>query len=110
MYTLLLPAASHLSGCPLRYHHFPTLHLPFPLTLASFSRFTVNFMASAKTMLSNVIISCAILMVLAAVTPAFKVLPQAAISAIIINVVLLLVKMAARGGWRRRMEGWVGET
>lgn len=48
-------------------------------------------MAGANTILSNVVLSLAVVVVLAVITPVFKYLPQAVLAAIIINAVLGLV-------------------
>ncbi|XP_058191899.1 sulfate transporter 1.3-like isoform X2 [Rhododendron vialii] len=61
----------------------------------SFSRSAVNFMAGCNTAVSNIVMSCVLLLTLLVITPLFKYTPNAVISAIIISAVIGLIDIQA---------------
>ncbi|XP_051144388.1 sulfate transporter 1.3-like isoform X2 [Andrographis paniculata] len=54
----------------------------------SFSRSAVNFMAGCNTAVSNIVMSCAVLLTLEVITPLFKYTPNAILASIIISAVV----------------------
>ncbi|XP_010269183.1 PREDICTED: sulfate transporter 1.2-like [Nelumbo nucifera] len=61
----------------------------------SFSRSAVNYMAGCHTAVSNIVMSCVVLLTLELITPLFKYTPNAILSAIIISAVIGLVDIEA---------------
>ncbi|KAB1206931.1 High affinity sulfate transporter 2 [Morella rubra] len=61
----------------------------------SFSRSAVNFMAGCNTAVSNIVMSCVVLLTLLVITPLFKYTPNAVLAAIIISAVLGLIDIDA---------------
>ncbi|XP_034680730.1 sulfate transporter 1.3-like [Vitis riparia] len=61
----------------------------------SFSRSAVNNMAGCRTAVSNIVMSCIVLLTLEVITPLFKYTPNAIISSIIISAVLSLIDIQA---------------
>ncbi|KAG6709843.1 hypothetical protein I3842_06G152800 [Carya illinoinensis] len=61
----------------------------------SFSRSAVNFMAGCKTAVSNIVMSCVVLLTLVLITPLFKYTPNAVLASIIIAAVVGLVDIEA---------------
>ncbi|KAK9134332.1 hypothetical protein Syun_013662 [Stephania yunnanensis] len=61
----------------------------------SFSRSAVNYMAGCHTAVSNIVMSCVVLLTLELITPLFKYTPIAIISAIIISAVIGLIDFEA---------------
>ncbi|XVF39475.1 hypothetical protein PTKIN_Ptkin01aG0037800 [Pterospermum kingtungense] len=61
----------------------------------SFSRSAVNYMAGCQTSVSNIIMSCVVLLTLKFLTPLFKYTPNAILAAIIISAVVGLVDVPA---------------
>ncbi|XP_058191903.1 sulfate transporter 1.3-like [Rhododendron vialii] len=61
----------------------------------SFSRSAVNFMAGCNTAVSNIVMSCVLLLTLLVITPLFKYTPNAVISSIIISAVIGLIDIQA---------------
>ncbi|KAK9098300.1 hypothetical protein Syun_025345 [Stephania yunnanensis] len=57
----------------------------------SFSRSAVNFMAGCNTAVSNIVMSCIVLLTLELITPLFKYTPNAILSSIIISAVIGLI-------------------
>ncbi|KAK6940124.1 STAS domain [Dillenia turbinata] len=57
----------------------------------SFSRSAVNFMAGCQTAVSNIVMSCVVLLTLELITPLFKYTPNAILSSIIISAVIGLI-------------------
>ncbi|KAL8540617.1 hypothetical protein ACS0TY_002027 [Phlomoides rotata] len=54
----------------------------------SFSRSAVNFMAGCNTAVSNIVMSCVVLLTLEVITPLFKYTPNAILASIIISAVM----------------------
>ncbi|KAK7328171.1 hypothetical protein VNO77_22268 [Canavalia gladiata] len=65
------------------------------VTTGSFSRSAVNYMAGCKTAVSNIVMSCVILLTLLLITPLFKYTPNAVLASIIIAAVIGLVNIEA---------------
>ncbi|KAF7127537.1 hypothetical protein RHSIM_Rhsim11G0135700 [Rhododendron simsii] len=61
----------------------------------SFSRSAVNFMAGCNTAVSNIVMSCVLLLTLLVITPLFKYTPNAVIASIIISAVIGLIDIQA---------------
>ncbi|XAR49438.1 hypothetical protein NMG60_11032649 [Bertholletia excelsa] len=61
----------------------------------SFSRSAVNFMAGCNTAMSNIVMSCAVLLTLEVLTPLFKYTPNAILASIIISAVVGLIDIQA---------------
>ncbi|CAM8901408.1 unnamed protein product [Rhodiola kirilowii] len=61
----------------------------------SFSRSAVNYMAGCNTAVSNIIMSCVVLLTLELITPLFKHTPNAIIASIIISAVIGLIDFEA---------------
>ncbi|XP_059653346.1 sulfate transporter 1.3-like [Cornus florida] len=61
----------------------------------SFSRSAVNFMAGCNTAVSNIVMSCVVLLTLLVITPLFKYTPNAILASIIISAVVGLVDIDA---------------
>ncbi|XP_050206407.1 sulfate transporter 1.3 [Mercurialis annua] len=61
----------------------------------SFSRSAVNYMAGCHTAVSNIIMSCVVVLTLFFITPLFKYTPNAILAAIIISAVLGLIDFEA---------------
>ncbi|KAK8642809.1 hypothetical protein V6N13_012141 [Hibiscus sabdariffa] len=61
----------------------------------SFSRSAVNFMAGCETAVSNIVMSCVVLLTLEFITPLFKYTPNAILAAVIINAVVGLFDVPA---------------
>ncbi|KAH7834389.1 hypothetical protein Vadar_015490 [Vaccinium darrowii] len=61
----------------------------------SFSRSAVNFMAGCNTAVSNIVMSCVLLLTLLVITPLFKYTPNAVIASIIISAVIGLIDIKA---------------
>ncbi|KAK6938185.1 SLC26A/SulP transporter domain [Dillenia turbinata] len=57
----------------------------------SFSRSAVNYMAGCHTAVSNIVMSCVVLLTLELITPLFKYTPNAILSSIIISAVIGLI-------------------
>lgn len=65
------------------------------VTTGSFSRSAVNFMAGCNTAVSNIVMSCVLLLTLLVITPLFKYTPNAVIASIIISAVIGLIDIKA---------------
>lgn len=61
----------------------------------SFSRSAVNYMAGCHTAVSNIIMSCVVLLTLELITPLFKYTPNAILASIIISAVIGLIDIEA---------------
>ncbi|KAG2709248.1 hypothetical protein I3843_05G208900 [Carya illinoinensis] len=61
----------------------------------SFSRSAVNYMAGCQTAVSNIVMSCVVILTLEFITPLFKYTPNAILSAIIISAVINLIDFQA---------------
>ncbi|XP_041992365.1 sulfate transporter 1.3-like [Salvia splendens] len=61
----------------------------------SFSRSAVNYMAGCKTAMSNIVMSCVVLLTLFLITPLFKYTPNAILASIIISAVVGLLDYEA---------------
>ncbi|KAJ4716922.1 Sulfate transporter 1.1 [Melia azedarach] len=61
----------------------------------SFSRSAVNFMAGCNTAVSNIVMSCVVLLTLELITPLFKYTPNAILASIIISAVIGLIDIEA---------------
>lgn len=61
----------------------------------SFSRSAVNYMAGCQTTVSNIVMSCVVLLTLELITPLFKYTPNAILASIIISAVVGLVDIDA---------------
>ncbi|CAL5329633.1 unnamed protein product [Camellia sinensis] len=61
----------------------------------SFSRSAVNFMAGCNTAVSNIVMSCVVLLTLLVITPLFKYTPNAILASIIISAVMGLIDIDA---------------
>uniref|UniRef100_A0A5B7A2L8 Putative sulfate transporter 1.2-like n=1 Tax=Davidia involucrata TaxID=16924 RepID=A0A5B7A2L8_DAVIN len=61
----------------------------------SFSRSAVNFMAGCNTAVSNIVMSCVVLLTLELITPLFKYTPNAILASIIISAVIGLIDIDA---------------
>ncbi|GFY89155.1 sulfate transporter 1;1 [Actinidia rufa] len=61
----------------------------------SFSRSAVNFMAGCNTAVSNIVMSCVVLLTLEVITPLFKYTPNAILASIIISAVVGLIDIEA---------------
>ncbi|XP_047341653.1 sulfate transporter 1.3-like [Impatiens glandulifera] len=61
----------------------------------SFSRSAVNYMAGCQTAVSNIVMSCVVLLTLMFITPLFKYTPNAILASIIISAVVSLVDVDA---------------
>ncbi|CAM8906946.1 unnamed protein product [Rhodiola kirilowii] len=61
----------------------------------SFSRSAVNYMAGCNTAVSNIVMSCVVLLTLELITPLFKHTPNAIIASIIISAVIGLIDFEA---------------
>ncbi|KAM3320651.1 sulfate transporter 1.3 isoform X1 [Capsicum chacoense] len=61
----------------------------------SFSRSAVNYMAGCNTAVSNIIMSCVVLLTLELITPLFKYTPNAILASIIISAVIGLIDIEA---------------
>ncbi|KAJ4964604.1 hypothetical protein NE237_016453 [Protea cynaroides] len=61
----------------------------------SFSRSAVNFMAGCQTAVSNIVMSCVVLLTLELITPLFKYTPNAILASIIISAVIGLIDIEA---------------
>ncbi|XP_010261215.1 PREDICTED: sulfate transporter 1.3-like [Nelumbo nucifera] len=61
----------------------------------SFSRSAVNYMAGCQTAVSNIVMSCVVLLTLELITPLFKYTPNAILSSIIISAVIGLIDYEA---------------
>ncbi|XP_060667452.1 sulfate transporter 1.2 [Ziziphus jujuba] len=61
----------------------------------SFSRSAVNFMAGCHTAVSNIVMSCVVLLTLELITPLFKYTPNAILASIIICAVIGLIDIEA---------------
>lgn len=65
------------------------------VSTGSFSRSAVNFTAGCNTTVSNIIMSCVVLLTLEVITPLFKYTPNAIIASIIISAVVGLIDIEA---------------
>eukprot|EP00271_Cylindrocystis_brebissonii_P020085 TRINITY_DN64_c0_g1_i11.p1 TRINITY_DN64_c0_g1~~TRINITY_DN64_c0_g1_i11.p1 ORF type:complete len:653 (-),score=128.48 TRINITY_DN64_c0_g1_i11:1740-3698(-) len=65
------------------------------IATGSFSRSAVNHAAGAKTALTNIVMAIVVLITLLAITPLFKYLPSAVLSAIIMAAVIGLIDVVA---------------
>ncbi|XP_073141454.1 sulfate transporter 1.3-like [Henckelia pumila] len=65
------------------------------LAAGAISRSAVNYMAGCKTPVSNIVMSCIVLLTLFVITPLFKYTPNAILSAIIISAVAGLLDLRA---------------
>lgn len=61
----------------------------------SFSRSAVNYMAGCQTAVSNIVMSCVVLLTLELITPLFKYTPNAILASIIITAVIGLIDIDA---------------
>ncbi|XVF67178.1 hypothetical protein PTKIN_Ptkin10aG0099700 [Pterospermum kingtungense] len=61
----------------------------------SFSRSAVNYMAGCHTAVSNIVMSCVVLLTLELITPLFKYTPNAILASIIISAVIGLIDIEA---------------
>ncbi|XVE93100.1 hypothetical protein REPUB_Repub01dG0161100 [Reevesia pubescens] len=61
----------------------------------SFSRSAVNYMAGCNTAVSNIVMSCVVLLTLELITPLFKYTPNAILASIIISAVISLIDIEA---------------
>ncbi|KAI3752838.1 hypothetical protein L2E82_24876 [Cichorium intybus] len=61
----------------------------------SFSRSAVNYMAGCNTAVSNIVMSCIVMLTLLVITPLFKYTPNAILASIIISAVLGLIDFDA---------------
>ncbi|TMX05026.1 hypothetical protein EJD97_003343 [Solanum chilense] len=61
----------------------------------SFSRSAVNYMAGCQTAVSNIVMSCVVLLTLELITPLFKYTPNAILASIIISAVIGLIDIDA---------------
>ncbi|WMV42779.1 hypothetical protein MTR67_036164 [Solanum verrucosum] len=61
----------------------------------SFSRSAVNYMAGCRTAVSNIVMSCVVLLTLELITPLFKYTPNAILASIIISAVIGLIDIDA---------------
>ncbi|KAH6827183.1 sulfate transporter 1 [Perilla frutescens var. hirtella] len=61
----------------------------------SFSRSAVNYMAGCNTAVSNMVMSCVVLLTLYVITPLFKYTPNAILASIIISAVVGLIDLEA---------------
>ncbi|KAK6777886.1 hypothetical protein RDI58_024604 [Solanum bulbocastanum] len=61
----------------------------------SFSRSAVNYMAGCHTAVSNIVMSCVVLLTLELITPLFKYTPNAILASIIISAVIGLIDIDA---------------
>ncbi|XP_042493672.1 sulfate transporter 1.2-like [Macadamia integrifolia] len=61
----------------------------------SFSRSAVNYMAGCQTTVSNIVMSCVVLLTLELITPLFKYTPNAILASIIISAVIGLIDIEA---------------
>ncbi|XP_022744196.1 sulfate transporter 1.2-like [Durio zibethinus] len=61
----------------------------------SFSRSAVNYMAGCHTAVSNIVMSCVVLLTLELITPLFKYTPNAILASIIISAVIALIDIEA---------------
>ncbi|MCD7465592.1 Solute carrier 26 [Datura stramonium] len=61
----------------------------------SFSRSAVNYMAGCQTAVSNIVMSCVVLLTLELITPLFKYTPNAILASIIISAVIGLIDIEA---------------
>ncbi|XWS54478.1 hypothetical protein CRYUN_Cryun10bG0092900 [Craigia yunnanensis] len=61
----------------------------------SFSRSAVNYMAGCRTAVSNIVMSCVVLLTLELITPLFKYTPNAILASIIISAVIGLIDIEA---------------
>lgn len=68
---------------------------PFALHAGSFSRSAVNYMAGCQTAVSNIVMSCVVLLTLELITPLFKYTPKAILASIIISAVVGLIDIGA---------------
>ncbi|KAL6964303.1 Sulfate transporter 1.3 [Sarracenia purpurea var. burkii] len=65
------------------------------VTTGSFSRSAVNFMAGCNTAVSNMVMSCVVLLTLEVLTPLFKYTPNAILASVIISAVVGLIDVEA---------------
>ncbi|KAF8009910.1 hypothetical protein BT93_J0783 [Corymbia citriodora subsp. variegata] len=65
------------------------------VTTGSFSRSAVNCMSGCYTAVSNIVMSCVVLLTLELITPLFKYTPNAILASIIISAVLGLIDIEA---------------
>ncbi|KAE8009180.1 hypothetical protein FH972_005631 [Carpinus fangiana] len=65
------------------------------VTTGSFSRSAVNFLAGCNTTVSNIVMSCVVLVTLVLITPLFKYTPNAVLASIIITAVVGLIDIKA---------------
>ncbi|KAK9723807.1 hypothetical protein RND81_05G026800 [Saponaria officinalis] len=63
----------------------------FYMHAEGFSRSAVNYMAGCQTTVSNIVMSCIVLLTLEVITPLFKYIPNAILASIIISAVLGLI-------------------
>ncbi|KAL4556022.1 hypothetical protein LXL04_038657 [Taraxacum kok-saghyz] len=61
----------------------------------SFSRSAVNYMSGCNTAVSNIVMSCIVMLTLLVITPLFKYTPNAILASIIINAVVGLIDFDA---------------
>lgn len=64
-------------------------------TTGSFSRSAVNYMSGCQTAMSNIIMSCVVILTLLVITPLFKYTPNAILASIIISAVIGLIDFEA---------------
>ncbi|KAL3724093.1 hypothetical protein ACJRO7_036160 [Eucalyptus globulus] len=65
------------------------------IATGSFSRSAVNYMAGCQTAVSNIVMSCVVLLTLELITPLFKYTPNAILASIIISAVVGLIDIEA---------------
>ncbi|KAK4800321.1 hypothetical protein SAY86_020808 [Trapa natans] len=65
------------------------------IATGSFSRSAVNYMAGCNTAVSNIVMSCVVVLTLKVITPLFRYTPNAILAAIIISAVVSLVDIPA---------------
>ena len=69
--------------------------MSYDLHSGSFSRSAVNYMAGCNTAVSNIVMSCVVLLTLELITPLFKYTPNAVLASIIIAAVIGLIDCEA---------------
>ncbi|KAL4556023.1 hypothetical protein LXL04_038658 [Taraxacum kok-saghyz] len=65
------------------------------VAIGSFSRSAVNYMSGCNTAVSNIVMSCIVMLTLLVITPLFKYTPNAILASIIINAVVGLIDFDA---------------
>ncbi|XAR53071.1 hypothetical protein NMG60_11021470 [Bertholletia excelsa] len=65
------------------------------IATGSFSRSAVNYMAGCNTAVSNIVMSCVVLLTLEVMTPLFKYTPNAILASIIVSAVVGLIDIKA---------------